>query len=240
MGMSMNWLKVSRMRYWEYMIEAEGDFKVGDRVLNLHSPVCKEYGDKVHDRVEFGTVIDIEPFGLLNVQWDDVVGVHETNKDEVRLVKKVVDTSDQGSKPKFKVGDEIVCRNPEVVCDTYADKVAEVVRYEGYDGYNKDHSYEVVYDDLCYQTTYEKADGMDLASNIDQVNNPIHYNNGGKIECIEYIKDFLTDEEYRGYLRGNIGKYLHRWPHKGKPIEDLEKARWYLNRLIEHEKKEPK
>ena len=39
----------------------------------------------------------------------------------------------------------------------------------------------------------------------DNVNNPAHYGRGN-IECIEYIKDFLTDEEYTGYLRGNIAK----------------------------------
>jgi len=65
----------------------------------------------------------------------------------------------------------------------------------------------------------------------DNVNNPSHYGQG-RIEAIEYISDFLTKEEYQGYLRGNIAKYLHRFPYKNG-IEDLEKARWYLERLIE-------
>jgi len=43
----------------------------------------------------------------------------------------------------------------------------------------------------------------------DNVNSPAHYGTG-KIECIDYIEDFLTEEEYIGYLRGNIAKYLHR------------------------------
>jgi hypothetical protein len=67
---------------------------------------------------------------------------------------------------------------------------------------------------------------------MDNVNSPSHYGQG-KIECIEYIRDFLTKEEYIGYLRGNIAKYLHRFAYKGKPEEDLKKAQWYLNRLIE-------
>lgn len=67
----------------------------------------------------------------------------------------------------------------------------------------------------------------------DNVNQPPHYGQG-KIECIEYIKDFLTTEEYTGYLRGNIAKYLHRWRYKNG-IEDLKKAQWYLNELIEHQ-----
>jgi hypothetical protein len=70
----------------------------------------------------------------------------------------------------------------------------------------------------------------DATESKDAVNSPPHYGQG-KIECIEYIEDFLTKEEYIGYLRGNIAKYLHRWRWKGKPNEDLAKAAWYLDRL---------
>jgi hypothetical protein len=65
----------------------------------------------------------------------------------------------------------------------------------------------------------------------DMVNSPAHYGNGS-IECIEYIEDFLTTEEFIGYLRGNIAKYLHRFRYKNG-IEDLKKAEWYLGRLTE-------
>jgi len=71
----------------------------------------------------------------------------------------------------------------------------------------------------------------DTGDIADNVNNPSHYGQG-KIEAIEYISDFLTTEEYQGYLRGNIAKYLHRFPYKNG-IEDLKKAQWYLERLIE-------
>ena len=72
----------------------------------------------------------------------------------------------------------------------------------------------------------------------DNVNNPAHYGQG-KIEAIEYIEDFLTEEEYQGYLRGNIAKYLHRFKYKNG-VEDLKKAQWYLNRLIEQQETTPK
>lgn len=65
----------------------------------------------------------------------------------------------------------------------------------------------------------------------DRVNSPSHYGQGS-IECIEYIEDFLTREEFIGYLRGNIAKYLHRWRYKNG-LEDLKKAQWYQNKLIE-------
>jgi hypothetical protein len=60
--------------------------------------------------------------------------------------------------------------------------------------------------------------------------NPSHYKQGG-IECIEAIKA-ATGEGFVGYVWGNVLKYLWRWPKKGG-VEDLKKARWYLDRLIE-------
>jgi len=65
----------------------------------------------------------------------------------------------------------------------------------------------------------------------DLVNHPPHYFDGG-IECIEAIEAQLTSEEYRGYLKGNIAKYVWRERHKGG-TESLKKARWYLDRLLE-------
>ncbi len=66
----------------------------------------------------------------------------------------------------------------------------------------------------------------------DTVNHPKHYT-AGKIEVIEYIEDQLSSEELQGYFVGNIIKYLSRHKHKGG-IEDLKKARWYLDRMIKN------
>lgn len=65
----------------------------------------------------------------------------------------------------------------------------------------------------------------------DAVERPAHYNQGG-IEAIEAIKASMTREEFKGYLKGNAQKYLWRYRHKGKPVEDLRKAKWYLDRLL--------
>lgn len=65
----------------------------------------------------------------------------------------------------------------------------------------------------------------------DAVNHPSHYTSGG-IECIAAIKASMSAEEYRGYLKGNVMKYLWRYESKGKPAEDLKKARTYLEWLI--------
>ena len=72
-----------------------------------------------------------------------------------------------------------------------------------------------------------------MAKNYDAVNRPEHYNNGG-MECIDAIQGMLTHDEYIGYLRGNALKYNWRCRYKGKPIEDLRKARWYEERLIRY------
>lgn len=64
----------------------------------------------------------------------------------------------------------------------------------------------------------------------DVVNKPKHYNTG-EIECIEAIRASMSPIEFRGYLKGNILKYLWRYNYKGKPTEDVDKAAWYLARL---------
>ena len=66
----------------------------------------------------------------------------------------------------------------------------------------------------------------------DAVNNPSHYNTGN-IECIDAIEDSMSPAAFKGYLKGNCMKYLWRYDYKGKPVEDLKKASWYLSRLIE-------
>jgi len=66
----------------------------------------------------------------------------------------------------------------------------------------------------------------------DAVNSPSHYNTGN-IECIEAIEDSMSPAAFKGYLKGNCMKYLWRYDYKGKPVEDLKKASWYLSRLIE-------
>ena len=55
---------------------------------------------------------------------------------------------------------------------------------------------------------------------------PSHYNTGN-IEVIDAIEDWRL-----GFNDGNVVKYIARAPHKGKQLEDLRKARWYLDREI--------
>ena len=73
----------------------------------------------------------------------------------------------------------------------------------------------------------------------DNVNNPLHYKKGS-IECLDAIKASLSFEGYKGYLKGNVEKYIWRMDYKGKTLEDCEKASFYLDRLVEHIKENNK
>ena len=66
----------------------------------------------------------------------------------------------------------------------------------------------------------------------DAVNHPSHYNTG-KIEVIDAIEDWGL-----GFALGNAVKYIARAAHKGRLIEDLRKARWYLDREIQRLERE--
>ena len=75
----------------------------------------------------------------------------------------------------------------------------------------------------------EKA-AKEAYGNVDMVNSPSHYNQSG-IECIAAIQAALGPN-FKYYLQGNIMKYLWRYRYKNG-IEDVKKAQWYLNKLIE-------
>ena len=68
----------------------------------------------------------------------------------------------------------------------------------------------------------------EIRTRVDTIN-PSHYKQGD-VECIDAIKA-ATADGFVGYLTGNILKYVWRWKLKNG-IEDLKKARWYLDRLI--------
>ena len=72
-----------------------------------------------------------------------------------------------------------------------------------------------------------KKDKQNKEKKYDPVNRPKHYTQGG----IE-VYDFIKSNRF-GYAQGNVVKYVSRFRYKGTPIQDLLKARWYLNKLIE-------
>ena len=90
-------------------------------------------------------------------------------------------------------------------------------------------SMEECTDDFCPMPTATTVDHN--LHFFDPVEKPMHYA-AGNVECIDAIEAQLTPEEFRGYLKGNVAKYMWRERKKGGK-ESLKKARWYLNKLID-------
>ena len=85
-----------------------------------------------------------------------------------------------------------------------------------------------------YLNKYDKIPNYlkkDYTIKKDNVNHPSHYTHGG-IETIDYMQAKLTHNEFIGYLKGNILKYVSRANMKNG-VEDYKKAQWYINKLIE-------
>ena len=70
----------------------------------------------------------------------------------------------------------------------------------------------------------------------DMVHHPNHYCQGG-IECIKAIEASMDSEGFQDYCKGNVLKYIWRWRDKAG-VQDLEKAKVYLDWLIESAKKD--
>lgn len=91
---------------------------------------------------------------------------------------------------------------------------------------------------LCPASEFDMAEIIrreDIPEN-DHVNHPNHYCQGG-IECIKAIEASMPPDGFQDYCKGNILKYIWRWRDKAG-VEDLKKARVYLNWLIESAEKE--
>ena len=72
----------------------------------------------------------------------------------------------------------------------------------------------------------------------DSVNHPSHYCQSG-IECIKAIEASMTPEEFQGYCKGNVMKYIWRFREKNG-LEDLKKAQVYLGWMVESKEKQEK
>ena len=81
-------------------------------------------------------------------------------------------------------------------------------------------------------------EGISNMSNNHNVNHPPHYNQG-VVECIDAIRAATTGlDPYEAFLAASAIKYIWRYNLKSNPVEDIEKAIWYLNRIIDNRNKE--
>jgi hypothetical protein len=104
----------------------------------------------------------------------------------------------------------------------------------------RDHLREMAKREQAFKEKYESKQPnnerptfkQNVAHVIDIINNPPHYTSGG-IETIDYMEAKSTPEEFRGHLRLTALKYLSRAGLKENTLQDLRKAQWYVNALIE-------
>ena len=92
-----------------------------------------------------------------------------------------------------------------------------------------ERNYDIIFGNAS-ETKKEKAE----SKTKDMVNHPSHYTSGG-VECIDAITSALSsyEDSVDSWLVGQVIKYLWRAPLKGKYEEDIKKAQFYLNRLVE-------
>lgn len=87
----------------------------------------------------------------------------------------------------------------------------------------------VIYDGAKWKPIGYVAEG---GLKFNDIHHPKHYDNG-KVECIDWIEEMLTPEEFKGYLKGAALKYQFRCENKEDAQKDLEKAKWYISKLKE-------
>src|SRR5690606_14692830 len=77
------------------------------------------------------------------------------------------------------------------------------------------------------------SEGFNLLNTVDNVNKPNHYHSGN-IDVIKFSEENFSKEEQKGFHRINAIKYITRYDRKNG-VEDLNKAKFYIDKLIEME-----
>lgn len=120
----------------------------------------------------------------------------------------------------FKVGDKIKLKKHKVRDYNYV-KGNKIYTIEYFCGDKQAKLKELSYKIYFYEEDYELV----VEEEEETVNHPSHYNQG--IEAIDIIESWGLN-----FSLGNAIKYILRSPHKGKELEDLNKAKWYIEREI--------
>lgn len=112
----------------------------------------------------------------------------------------------------------------QIESDPVIEKIT-TTEIEGFETRLKTH--DEVFADVDFPPTLETL------LDDDSIFSPTHYNQGS-IECIEALQACMSEEEYRGFCRGNAIKYLWRLNDKATPEQNLKKARWYIDTMLEN------
>lgn len=153
--------------------------------------------------------------------------------DEIETAKDRVKTDDTSfDREKYIAALEELCQ------DCNGCENCPIGKIEHNQKFCVDHHWKEM-DDYALKTLAEAAGIVIGREEIaeDPVNHPSHYTSGG-IECLDALEASMTPIEYAGFLKGQVFKYIWRYRLKGKPVQDLKKARFYLDRLIQITEKE--
>jgi len=90
-------------------------------------------------------------------------------------------------------------------------------------------------DDNVYNfSDIDFSEKVNESEKVDMVNHPTHYQTKHGLEAITVIEDFTNGlNGIEACDTGNVLKYMMRW-HKKNGIEDVKKAKWYIEHLIKH------
>jgi hypothetical protein len=134
--------------------------------------------------------------------------------------------------------DNGICNNPSAslayICPEAFNDGDAICVYYTKDSPDIPCAHKKLFDILC---THKKLNEKETIQS-DAVNHPGHYTQGG-IECIKAIEASMTPDEFQGYCKGNVMKYIWRFREKNG-LEDLKKAQVYLGWMIESKEKQEK
>ncbi len=85
-----------------------------------------------------------------------------------------------------------------------------------------------------HRAAFRAIYGYDPTPDTPETNDPINPNHYKRyrLEMIDNMQNSMTHDEFIGWLKGNVMKYISRFQDKNG-LTDLEKAKWYLNKLAE-------
>lgn len=114
------------------------------------------------------------------------------------------------------------------VADISNDELGKFQSLFGMDmlSYNASHKNERQRNEITKPSSFPDIDEQDI-------NHPERYGGDTEYECIKVLKAWLNKDEYRGFLKGNAIKYLCRLGKKDEAVKEIEKAKWYLDKLEE-------
>lgn len=224
-----------------------------DKILEL----CKKVID---GKSPYATCKDIDCFKCPFEDMDCDINsteIEEIAQNYIKEHEKTVNTIEKIEKNKYKIGDKVKIRymdpdkysEPMVDCGGDIATITDIINSQGNIKYRVKENYyywdedmlepveenEDISRDLIEGNNFTKAtvtlkELQEIKNNVDH---PKHYTNG-KYECIDIIEDVTKDlTGLEAVCTANVIKYMWRWKLKNG-VEDLKKARWYLNKLIDN------